>query len=315
MTIKKASDAALRERLVRHQAFAAAVRGAPLSFWSLQELSKTKCPCCGSPMSHMSTYPFYDSALFSRQITVWCQDCGFGMVPGTSFSLEDYYRSQYAVENRGDRDLNPEEYFQLMASENPPANMIRYYSRARDQIARIRSYVPEVDSMLDVGAGPGYALHISGSARKDAIEYDRNSKKYLDYIGATLIDWDQLKPKQYNVVLMSHVLEHFLPADIHPRLNMLARALRPGGIIYIEVPPGGLSWKLYNYKHEPHTLFFTVQALGELGKKLGLEMLFCSSLGTTNDRIEDRADGIYTPPTRDGYDNPRGRLTMICRAA
>jgi SAM-dependent methyltransferase len=315
MTVEKSSEAVLRERLVHHQEFAAAVRGAPLSFWNMQELSHTTCPCCGSLMSHVATYPFHDSALFSRQITIWCKDCGFGMVPGTSFSLEEYYRSRYAVENRGDRELMPEEYFQLMESDNPPANFMRYYARARDQLARIKSFVPDVRSMLDVGAGPGYALHISGSARKDAIEFDQNSKKYLDFIGATLLDWDRLEPDRYDVILMSHVLEHFLPADIHPRLNALARALRPGGIVYIEVPPGGLSWKLYAYKHEPHTLFFTLQALGELGKKLGLEVLFCAPLETTDDHIGDRADGIYTPPARDGYDNPRGRLTLICRAA
>ena len=303
----------MQASLARHKKFAESVRTAPLEFLSLETIAKTRCACCGNKPSHVSSYPFFDSADFARQIIVWCKACGFGMVPEVSFPLQRYYEEQYAVENRGDREIPPEIYFTRQPGEDGlPITLKRYFGRATDQLARIRKHMPTLDAMLDVGSGPGYALHLSEARVKDAIEYDRNSKKYLDYLGANLITWDTIPTEKYDAVLMSHVLEHFLPADVEPRLRALFGALKPGGLLYIEVPPGGMGWKHYNYKHEPHTLFFTPQALGTLCKRMQFEIVLLAPVAKTMEKVEERTNAIYQP-NKKAFSDPRGRLTVICR--
>lgn len=299
--------------LMRHKKSAEDMRNEPLAFWDLNLIAASPCICCDQEMSHVSAYPFHSSEKFARQIILWCELCGFGMVPGTSFPLDDYYRTQYAIENRRDRDLDPESYFAKMESDNPPKNLARYIGRARNQIRKIRKYVPEIGSMLDVGAGPGYALWASGAKQKFAIEYDDFSRKYLDYIDATIVDWDAVPRHRYDVVLLSHSLEHFQFTEVLTRLELLMNSVNPGGLLYIEVPPGGLGWKQYHYKHEPHTLFFTPEALQGLAQKLNGEILLCAPTLKTYNLISDIENPIYEGRKGQRLGNPRGRLTLILK--
>lgn len=290
----------------------AALREEPLAFWAFDGLAELTCPCCEEHPSHISAYPFHSTPVFARQILTWCDTCGFGMVPGTSFELDDYYRSQYALENRQDRDMDPAAYFKLLNSNAPPGNLARYIGRARDQAKRIRNVMPGAQSMLDVGAGPGYALYACNFGAKFAIEQDRHSRKFLDFIGATLLEWNEVRGLSFDVVLLSHSLEHFAHDQMFDRLKCLVDALAPGGLLYVEVPPGGLSWKHYSYRHEPHTLFFTPESLDRLARRLNLEVLHCGPLISTFNLIEDRADPIYSP-AEEKFGDPRGRLTLLGR--
>ncbi len=303
----------LSASLQKHKKFAADVRQAPLAFWDLQVLAATPCVCCNSVSSHISAYPFHSSGAFARQLIIWCRKCGFGMVPETSFPLDEYYRQEYAMENRGDREEDPANYFARMDSRTPPQNLARYRNRARAQVKRIREYVPSIGAMLDVGAGPGYALRVAKAKKSYALEYDEFSKKFLDHVGATMVDWNTVGDFRYDVILLSHTLEHFQFDDVLPRMTQLVDRLNPSGLLYIEVPPGGLGWKVYNYKHEPHTLFFTPEALQRLGEKLSLEILACKPVNKTFNKIEDRDRTIYKPEKVDNFDNPRGGLTLIAQ--
>ncbi len=297
----------------QNKPFGLAIREQPLAFWEMPDIRKARCICCDKQTSHISAYPFFSSALFARQIVLWCGNCGFGMVPETSFELDDYYRDEYAVDNRGDREADPEQYFARMDSDTPPGNLARYRNRARTQISRIRKRMPDIGAMLDIGSGPGYALRTAGARESFALEHDRYSRPFLDHIGARIVDWDTVGDFRYDVILLSHSLEHFQYGDVLPRLTKLVDRLNPGGIFYIEVPPGGLGWKTYHYKHEPHTLFFTPESLHNIGRKLDLELLLCRPLNKTYNKIEDRADTIYNPPKDSAFDNPRGCLTLIAR--
>lgn len=299
--------------LKRHQKFADDLRNEPLAFWDLRQVEGICCVCCDTQVSHVSAYPFASSERFARQIIVWCEKCGFGMVPRTSFSLEYYYRDEYALQNRGDRELDPEVYFERMDSGNPPRNLARYIGRARYQIGRIREFVPDIGAMLDVGAGPGYALRAAEAKKKFALEFDEYSKKFLDHIGATIVGWETASNHRYDVVLLSHSLEHFQYSDVLERLCMLMGTLNPGGLLYIEVPPGGLGWKHYSYKHEPHTLFFTPEAFRGLAGKLGGEVLLCGPTIKTFDKIDDLEFPIYRGGKAPRLNDPRGRLTLIVR--
>lgn len=314
------TDSDLTERLRhvtdhanRHQKLAEERRDEPLAFWDVETLASLRCICCDSKTSHVSAYPSIYSAKFGRQIITWCKECGFGMVPGTSFSLEGYYQSEYALSNRRDRDVDPEVYFAEMDSENPPKMLARYIGRARSQIRKIQEYIPEITSMLDVGAGPGYALRVAGAKEKYAIEFDNYSVKFLDYIGAVCLDWDEVSKHRYDAILLSHSLEHFEYSDVVPRLEVLIGRLKPGGVLYIEVPPGGLGWKHYCYQHEPHTLFFTPEALSRLSEKLAANVVFCGPTIKTYDLIKDHEAPIYNGGNGEPFNDPRGRLTLILR--
>ncbi|QLC26658.1 class I SAM-dependent methyltransferase [Parasphingopyxis algicola] len=299
--------------LRRHRNFADDLRNEPLAFWDLRKIETIECVCCDAQPSHVSAYPFASSERFARQIIVWCENCGFGMVPQTSFPLEDYYREEYALQNRGDRHADPELYFAKMDSEHPPKNLARYIARARYQIKNIRRFIPRIGAMLDVGAGPGYALRASGADKKFALEHDEYSRKFLHHIGATLVEWETASRHRYDVILLSHSLEHFEYSDVVKRLRMLVSSLNPGGLLYVEVPPGGLGWKHYSYKHEPHTLFFTPEALRRLATKLGGEVLKCEPTIRNYNLVSDLESPIYHGAKARRLNDPRGRLTLILR--
>jgi SAM-dependent methyltransferase len=90
--------------------------------------------------------------------------------------------------------------------------------------------------------------------------------------------------RQFDVIVMSHVLEHLL----EPRavLPLLYERLAPGGILYIEVPniPTG---SLSGYPDhmwaprcdEPHITFFSADALSRLLRSAGLDLISCDTAG------------------------------------
>lgn len=81
---------------------------------------------------------------------------------------------------------------------------------------------------------------------------------------------------QYDLLIMSHVLEHF--PDISTTLEKVKSLLKPGGYFFVEVPNSPCpeertSAQIKHYLHGAHTFNFTVPSLDWLMRSAGFDVV------------------------------------------
>lgn len=139
------------------------------------------------------------------------------------------------------------------------------------------------DKILDIGSGDGTQLSSFMDENKGnhyyAIEPSKNAEAQLKSKGIHFItndinsDWTEEYKATFDLIIMRHVLEHFLRPDIV--LEKIRRALKPNGLIYIAVPNA--------YKPKPplarsffrvvHTFYFNKVSLTNFIHKANYEIL------------------------------------------
>lgn len=136
-------------------------------------------------------------------------------------------------------------------------------------------------SVLDVGAGLGLfqdaLTRATGVARYVAIETDHTQlaalRARLGENGAFSDVGDVPAGDAFDLIVLSHVLEH-MPRP-HEFIAPLVARLKPGGLLFVEVPN---SDQRYKSNFEPHLLFFDPASLRELLARHG-ELLDVSTVG------------------------------------
>ena len=147
--------------------------------------------------------------------------------------------------------------------------------------------------ILDVGAGYGHILYALGQrypkSDRVAIEYSTSCAQHLQSIGIKVYEQpvEEVLPqmvRRFDLVVLSHVLEHVL--DARGVLQLIHANLAPGGILYIEVPNIPAKSLLCYPDHiwaprfdEPHITFFSMPTLRELLKSTHFEPQFCETAG------------------------------------
>lgn len=154
---------------------------------------------------------------------------------------------------------------------------------ALDRIERLATVSPGRRRLLDVGSGWGFFL--AAARQRGWTPYGLEPLlAQAAYARATFgleivtdtLHKDTFRPDSFDVVTSFQVFEH-LP---HPReaIECLGEALRPGGLVLIEVPNFN-TWtmKVLGSRHrhfvEDHLNFFSVDTLGRLLVQGGFEIL------------------------------------------
>lgn len=279
-------------------------------FLPLPEL-KESCPICGATKKFFaSPYPTGDED-FKKSVVMYCQHCGSGFVPNSQELLDGYYQKKYAQTNRRDRNIEPSVYFSADAKDKYP-KLGRYFSRSQAQISALTKYGAKFDYVLDYGSGPGYFLYLSKAKNKFAVELDEESDKYLNFLGANKLEPGKLPEKFFDVIVASHSIEHLRAEELHDRLIQIVNALKPGGMLLIEVPQGGHSYLILTTRQDPHTIFFTPQGIYEAVKQTGVKIISAYARGKTGEKLNPK--GIYQPPdSNDFFCSRSGGLTLVCR--
>jgi 2-polyprenyl-3-methyl-5-hydroxy-6-metoxy-1,4-benzoquinol methylase len=134
-------------------------------------------------------------------------------------------------------------------------------------------------SVLEVGACDGMLLkqfavenRVVGIELSDKYRELAKSKYNIDLLDVSFVDYKG----KFNLVIMSHVLEHF--PDIGGTVKKVKDLLKPGGLFFVEVPNSPLpvertASELKYYLHGAHTFNFTVKSLRTLLLNYGFEII------------------------------------------
>lgn len=175
-----------------------------------------------------------------------------------------------------------------------PKDNLFYYNRGQSAASLLAPHVASPRPViLDIGAGYGHVLHALAErfpeSERMAIEFSAVCVRHLEKLGVRVFDQpaESVLPdldKQFDLVIISHVLEHV--QDPRALLELVRTKLKPGGLLYVEVPNIPLEAVLRYPDHvwaprydEPHISFFSEDALRGLLESIGLDVEFADTAG------------------------------------
>jgi SAM-dependent methyltransferase len=244
----------------------------------------------------------------ARLTTVMCRRCGF-MTYRPRPSSEDI-DAKYRFLQREERHIG--------SHRDDPRLFQRDMVRARRVFETISAYTSlgpgaEPLDVLDFGGGDGKMLIPFRDAghRCALVDYNVSPLEGITKVGDTL---DDLPVEScFDVIISSHVLEHL--ADPAGHVASFQSRLRPGGVVYGEVPSG--IWRGIGIARDPvtHINFFTRYAFGRLFERAGLSIASLEQrVGYYSGRLDviatvARNDASAAPPlVNDGVAEARALL-------
>jgi SAM-dependent methyltransferase len=277
---------------------------------------------CGSDRSVSIPYPMPRNPLFRDLRIELCRDCGLGAVRKSikPEKLRQYYVSEYAGHAGRHAAPAPENYFSDTAVMFKPKRSLSQLRLAKGSLAAAPKRI------LDLGAGFGTTLFL---ARRDfwpqaeliAIEPDRSMSSYLSAAGCCqVLSIDDVEPRSCDLIIASHVLEHYQADEIGDVLAQLRLLLARRGTLLVEVPNSDFSDDptIAAHSHEPHLLFFSKKALGSLLTRHGFKVTFLASAGPQRrrgvmDRVMARFRRLIGWPLTE-YGGDRAALRLLAQA-
>jgi SAM-dependent methyltransferase len=212
------------------------------------------CVSCGGLLKSVRKYDFKSDAfrkVYSDRRVYSCVECGLSQADVSKINegaLTGYYRAEYrAVAQIGVGDPGHRWY---------RARATALAMLAAEHLARIPARV------FELGAGYGHNLLAVKQLYPAALLFTDELDETVTLPEA--INRAELSEGAYDVVILSHVLEHF--TDPKRLIRSALNALALGGIVIIEVPNDVPGIFPLNGPDEPHLTFFTAQTLmGLLG--------------------------------------------------
>lgn len=302
----------LKELEARHRLFRS---GWVPCFIPVRDLLQVQpCVVCqaGSDRRYVFPYPSVHER-FKGLYVLGCGACGVSWVPPGAVDLEAYYATTYASENRADRSEAPAAYFANIRSKK------QYYDRARRHAKYSLLLGRPIKRVLDLGSGPGYFLHAlkerePGIEQSFAVEPDLASHKYLQHLGAEIVPWTEVASlAPLDIVLSSHSLEHYWIDQLPAVLSSVAASLAEDGLFVFEVPSADLLRTNWHYIHEPHTVFFSRDAIDCLLRSAGFQAVALIPL--YDKRFPVRPDAVFTPTAYPDLEATGGIVGIASRIA
>lgn len=210
-----------------------------------------------------------------------CQKCGLGSVVNEPQlqEINHYYDEIY-------RSESCEMYIDF-------SRLIPTYFDARSfaQLMLAKNYAlyDKKVKIVDIGPGPGKSYHAAKQIfpTADIFYVEKASEAlafYKKYFDINILDDLSSVETKFDIMLLSHSLEHFNKDGVSELLKDLYESIDDNGIIVIEVPNNDFRNKIYKDGIErindtPHLQFFSIESLEYLFKNNGFEILFNNSAG------------------------------------
>ncbi len=241
--------------------------------------------------------------IFDQMEIICCPNCGLGVVSEevNQNDLSEYYNSTYGglAKKYAHSDMG-----------NPiDSNAIDY--RSVSQIMLIKNFIniDESTKILEIGSGKGdfYSslIKLGNTPRYSTFEPQKEAQDKLNSIGIDTISKvfepsdSSGRENQYDLIIMSHSLEHFHPSLIQDTIDSIYSMLKPGGYFFCEVPNAELE-KFPNAGERvvPHLTFFSMSSIEHLIRNSNLKVSFLKTCG--NLQNEKDASSIIESYKRKG---------------
>ena len=251
-------------------------------------MKSVTCPVCGAqPTGELpyinSEFGFLggEEDIFSDSRILVCDGCTYSFVH--PFIANDLVTRFYREVYRGDK-RSPYHGAGLCVPTNPSPRDVA-------QIVLGTAYVERVEHFLDVGAGAensfGAVRGFHPACELYAVEEDDHAKGLLETRGVTVLKPQGTNLKlsvefegRFDLILMSHVLEHFGGPDVVKTLTNIAQLLKRGGALVVEVPNDDLTeFADVRINDAPHLSFFSQRSLQLAMERTGLRVLFVREVG------------------------------------
>jgi SAM-dependent methyltransferase len=143
------------------------------------------------------------------------------------------------------------------ASSNASDLIVRYRTQKLSAFTKSTELV-----ILEVGVGPGWNLLNLSAHRRVGMDVTTAYAEYLRCHGVEFVsDLLQLTGQQFDLVILSHVLEHLLePARM---LKELGALLKPDGMLLVIVPLESPARKVSPQNNDHHLFSWNVNTLNE----------------------------------------------------
>ena len=244
---------------------------------TLRDKKLYNCSACGSE----DFSDVHEAGSFSSKVKVAiCQRCGLICINPRwdEKGYSDYYRDNYYVDTKMRKYVDDEYDIAEGGREDQIYNSIK-------------DYIDENSSILEVGAGNGdnvIWLLNKGYYNICCIEVDqvccnRITAHYpkVRVECKTLSDFSQANKKKFDIVLLSHVLEHFVWPEV--ALQSIYRLLNENGYLYALVPHVFAFQNPFNGFILSHTHYYSYKTLTLLLESNGFTQV--TKTGSNHDEI------------------------------
>lgn len=222
------------------------------------------CPACRE--TRTTPVSSFDRR-WKHLLTVACDGCGLlrtDPLP-TEAELETYYTRLYRVDYQ----------FALFGPRRRHVEKRR--REAEQRAAVLEGLLPLRARTLDFGAGSGEFVTLMAERGHDAYGFDPGAS-YVDHatdrLGGRIrrARWQEIDSREdFDLVTSFHVFEHL--RDPVPAFRAVARWLKPGGLVYVEVPNAlrQLEKRGLGSLHFAHVIGFNRYNLEYAAARAGLE--------------------------------------------
>lgn len=200
-----------------------------------------------------------------------CKKCGtiFSSMILDSDSMSIFYTTLYRRMYVG-HARPPESFFSDQTQRG-----LRLYNYCK-------SFLNKEMNVLEIGCGAGGVLKVfhDQGLKSYGCDFDENYLEYGKSKGLNLQkgSFKQLESKSYDLIILSHVLEHIaIPADF---IREIKSILKPNGYLLIEVPGLLAIHRSYTNFHKyfqmAHTFSFHKDALISTAESVGFKTIQCN---------------------------------------
>lgn len=244
----------------------------PDGYRSLAKVS-IACACCGSTRH---SKPFVGDRHNFELHTVLCLDCG--LIFTNPRPEADWFREFYQYHYR--------QFYECVKVPDH-AYLQRDWIRGRHRrnVDLLGTFVEQQGVLLDIGCAEGTFLNTFRDRFQNwkvhgiepSEDFSQFARKHYGLAEILTGNFEQLPnhfpPESFDVITASHVLEHLLVPNT---LFDVARGLlRPGGLLFIDVPDVEGASRGVNNFHIGHVYHFTENVLENFFCKYGFERVAC----------------------------------------
>ena len=219
-----------------------------------------------------------NSTMFNGYVDI-CNSCGYGAmenIPNVN-ELQKYYNTQYW-------DWRATNVTEI------PIDGYKNDDRANTQIQLVLEYLPDINNVLEVGAGGAFAsLKLRDFFKEKNKKVDlyvcEPGKQWVEYYKTQeIIRIAEFFPFfsdiKFDYIHTSHWLEHI--TDVRQTVKELSGLLNENGYLFIEVPNTGKNYWDLDFEDIPHIHFFTKFSLQKLMENNGFDCLYIEEYGVTH---------------------------------